>query len=80
MACKNCSKIRCKVFGLVSGKSVSYTEKDYCGSPGAACTVDGYYERDFGNGWNTFGLYLRLLGSVIVARVTGRTIPTNLNY
>lgn len=72
MACKNCSKIRCKLMGLVSGLTSKFNEEYYCGDIGAACILGTHeYEFDFGSTFKSFPKYIRTVGQVLIMRLKG---------
>jgi len=86
-----CSKVRCRLYGFVSGRKAEIVEKEAegcgCGSrdsckEGTFCQVTDMYRRkvlrDFGNDFSTFGAYVGLLARVVKARVFGGDIPTQL--
>lgn len=83
MACQNCSKVRCKLYGIVSGLKTSFNVDYYCGDLGSACRVTRknrhVVERDFGNDFDTLGAYLKLLARAAKARIFGGDMPTSIN-
>lgn len=85
MSCKQCSKIRCKLFGLVRGVKTKFVEEYGCGSLGTACIFNKYTtvldrfgdyaqsnRADFGNSFSNSGTYIKALGLALRDRIAGR--------
>lgn len=87
-----CSKVRCRLYGFVSGRKATIVEKTASGcgcggsrdscKEGTFCQVTDKYRRnqlrDFGNDFSTLGAYIGLLTRVVKARVFGGDVPTKL--
>jgi len=75
-----CSKVRCKLYGIVSGLKTQFDVAYYCGQEGAECIITRQNRhtvvRDFGNGWRTLLPYLGLLARAGYARIRGSDMPT----
>lgn len=76
MACKNCSELRCRLYGFVSGLKTQWKTGWYCGGEGAGCEVFGRNGNriafeDFGNTRDTLIPFAKLLYKAFIARLKG---------
>jgi hypothetical protein len=85
MACKHhtCHKVRCRLFGIVSGLKAEPVSHYACDGEGLTCRITRknrhIVERDLGNNWDTLGAFFSLLVRAFFARITRKDMPTTLN-
>lgn len=62
--CSTCSKVRCKVYGLVAGVKTEFQRS--CGTYCYVEQTDEYLR--LGDSWSSFPSFLKKLGSAFVGR------------